>query len=374
MDGRQMIKVLLNCQAGTRGESATARYVRALASSLPDCSDALSLSVFDYYWRIVPFASTQKSAVRAKKTYWFCPPRVGDRIHQIRKRYPVLAPTQYDVMHLPDDTNVFFRSRATVSTLHMAGPLQRPDLYDPTEVARIKKWVSTSLKRSDKLITVSEHLRQTLIETYHYPPERLCTIPLGVGEQFVPGQSENKGPPSILYVGRIRAAKNVQAVCAVYAALKKDRFPDLVLRLAGRSDVSQTQIFEWMSCDANAMGSLEMVGFFPPESQELVSLYQRSSVLLFPSYAEGWTSPPLEAMRCGIPVVVSDISSLPETVGSAAIRVHPDRHREMGDAVESLLVDQSLRREYIRRGLQWAAQFTWARTARETFQLYKTLA
>ena len=104
---------------------------------------------------------------------------------------------------------------------------------------------------------------------------------------------------------------------------------------------------------------------------DLPRLYSAAEIFVFPSLYEGFGLPPLEAMACGTPVVTSNVSSLPEAVGDAALTVDPYDVGELVLAIDRLLTDEMLRADLRRRGLERAAQFTWARTARETLAIYE---
>lgn len=365
-------RVLLNTQYATLGQSATARYVRALVRHLPACGSQLDFTLFDYLWRLRPYLRTPglpRENYRA--LLWPVPPRVGSWL--FRHPWSAHLTGRYDVLHLPDDSWIRARARRTVSTLHMAPPLQRPEFFPPEYNAFVRGWVRDVRDTQDMLITVSEHLRQLVIADFQFPPERVAAIPLGIDEEFRQPVEPAAGPPQILYVGWVRAAKNVRAVCQTFVRLAS-MFPDLQLKLVGKVEVAPETLHEWLSHDSAAISRTFCVGQIPVAGQQLARTYASSSVLLFPSYAEGWTSPPLEAMACGLPVVCSNCSSLPETVGDAALLADPDDHDALAAAVQSVLQDSELRAGLVQRGRQRAALFTWQRMAQQTYQLYSELA
>ena len=109
-------------------------------------------------------------------------------------------------------------------------------------------------------------------------------------------------------------------------------------------------------------------------SQEnLPALYRGASLFLFPSLYEGFGLPPLEAMACGVPVIASRVSSLPEVLGEAAILVDPYNIKEIAEAIKNTLEDESLRVSLIEKGFARAKLFSWEKTARETLGVYKEL-
>jgi glycosyltransferase involved in cell wall biosynthesis len=116
---------------------------------------------------------------------------------------------------------------------------------------------------------------------------------------------------------------------------------------------------------------IEHLGHIPDD--RLPDVYAGADLLLMPSLHEGFGLPVLEAMACGIPVVASPRGSLPEVVGDAGLLVEPDDSAGMAEAVSRLLLDASLREQMVQRGLAWAAEFTWERTARSTLEVYRAV-
>lgn len=364
------MRLFLNTQCATLGSSATSRYVRALAQGLPQVDRELELTYFDYHWHKVPFCR-QLPVGSFRPKIWPIPARVGRFLFQ---RAPWLGwlNGQHDLMHLPDDTLAECRARRSLATLHMGGPLQRPDLFDSAQVAFVRGWVHQVKHRRDGMITVSEHLRQLVIADFGFPQDRIWAIPLGIDDMFRRPPLPPPARPRLLFVGWIRAAKNVPAVCAVFRRLL-DKHPDLELMLVGKQEVSQATLHQWLGNDPRAIAQTLLPGQIPLAGGQLTDCYQSASVFLFPTYAEGWTSPPLEAMACGVPVVVSNASSLPETVGEAALMAGPDDHDDLAAQVDRLLSDGALRQEMVNRGLRRAREITWQSCVEKTARLYRQL-
>lgn len=358
------MRLLLNATGGTLGVSATGRYVRSLVDWLPRLAAPDRVRVFEYWWRRRPYSWGRRGLGRLTLPL---PPRLGDRL---LPHLPWLL-GRPDVLHLPDDHPLPARARAVVQTIHHGGPLESPHLYDPVYCERMLAWLRATLRRADCLVAVSEHMRQTLIQRHGVPADRVRAIPLGLDPGFHPEGPRAPGRPYVLFVGRLSVGKNVENLCRAFSRVA-ERDPDLELRLVGWNDVGTGRIHSWLSPAARPR--VHVPGPLPADSPRLAELYRGARVFTLPSLGEGWASPPLEAMACGTPVVVSDVSSLPETVGEAGLTVDPHDPEALAEALLRCHQDETLRRDLVARGLARAARFTWELTARRTLALYRELA
>jgi glycosyltransferase involved in cell wall biosynthesis len=173
--------------------------------------------------------------------------------------------------------------------------------------------------------------------------------------------------PYLLYLGGINARKNITQLFTAYARIR-ERHPDLLLVVGGKR--------QWRTGEIDAAfrrldlaSHVHFTGYVA--DGDLPALYSAAELFVFPSLYEGFGLPPLEAMACGTPVVTSNVSSLPEAVGDAALTVDPYDVGELVLAIDRLLTDEMLRADLRRRGLERASRFTWARTARETLAIYE---
>jgi glycosyltransferase involved in cell wall biosynthesis len=115
---------------------------------------------------------------------------------------------------------------------------------------------------------------------------------------------------------------------------------------------------------------VHFLGYVDQAGNNLIDLYNGADLFVFPSFYEGWTSPPLEAMACGTPVITSNCSSLPETVGNTAIQVDPDNPEKLAHEMERVLSDQSLRNNLITKGMKHAASHTWEKAAAKLLNVF----
>jgi glycosyltransferase involved in cell wall biosynthesis len=251
----------------------------------------------------------------------------------------------------------------------------------PEHFTRRERWhfglIDRAIQRADHIITDSEHSRGRICETSGRSSRDVTSVPLGVSPRFVPladeQQSEvlrrrlNLPERFVLYVGRINRRKNLPNLMRAVAQLPES----VSLVCAGRRDWRQDDLDQALAT-AGIGDRVTFLGHVADE--DLPGLYSLASVFAYVPFAEGFGIPPLEAMGCGTPVVVSDTTSLPEVVGDAGLQVVPSDHRAIADALMSVLSDPTLGAEMASRGKERASRFTWQATARKVLEIWAGMA
>jgi glycosyltransferase involved in cell wall biosynthesis len=271
--------------------------------------------------------------------------------------------------------------RASVPVITTVGdiiPLLLPEYRGRAHVRTYLRLVQRAVRSSAHILTFSARSRADILAHLRLPPERVTAILLAAGEQYQPGdlvaaraevaRRYGLSEPFVYYVGGLDVRKNVPTLLRAFALLRS-RGLNATLAIAGRALGNDRQLFpdlDALSADLELGSTLRRIDV-PTNDGPL--LYQACTVFAFPSRYEGFGLPPLEAMACGAPVVVSDASSLPEVVGTAALRVHPDDVVGWAAALSRLLGDPALRNELRSHGLQQAAQFSYRTTALETLRV-----
>jgi len=229
----------------------------------------------------------------------------------------------------------------------------------------------SSIRRAGYIFTISEFSKSEIVKYMKVKPEKIGVLPLGIdhkryhtsysGEQIAATLKKyGIDKPYFLYVGTLEPRKNIGAILDAYAQLRKrgGECPELVL--SGGKGWKYESIFE--KIEQLGLGdSIHVTGYL--EEEEVPHLMGGAIAFLFPSLYEGFGLPPLEAMACGTPVIVSDRASLPEVVGDAGITVDALDGVALADAMLSLANDEQLRAEYAQKGIERAALFTWDRAA-----------
>jgi len=274
-------------------------------------------------------------------------------------------------------------------TVHDLSFLKYPEFFS----ARKNFWhrmvkAKKLLKRFSLVVAVSENTKRDIVELGGINPDKVRVIYSGVGEEYremtksqlpTTNQIQNTNADGkrlveiknkyqlpnkfILYLGTIEPRKNVDGIIRAYYELRNNNqaLADVKLVIAGARGWKSENIYrEWNK--SKFKDDIKFLGYVEPDDK--VYLYNLASVFIYPSFYEGFGFPPLEAMACGLPVVASFASSLPEVVGDAALMVDPYNINDLAGALEKVLVDESLKNKLIARGLEQAKKFSWQETAR----------
>ncbi len=276
------------------------------------------------------------------------------------------------------------RGTPSVLTVHDLSFERDPDSAPPRLIPFLKRVVPDSTQRATHIIADSHATARDLTALYHVPPEKITVIHSGVDGRFTPYRDtlylqrrrayvlKKYGlghTPFILTVGTMQRRKNhlrlVQAFARLAAAMPDSRLPRLVV--AG----GKGWLYDEVHAEVQRLGLEDRVRFIGyVDDMDLPHLYRAASVFAFPSTYEGFGLPALEAMACGVPVVTSNVSSLPEVVGDAGLQVDPLDVDALAGALEQALNDEIWRRHCIARGLERAAHFTWQRAAAQLLDVY----
>jgi glycosyltransferase involved in cell wall biosynthesis len=226
-------------------------------------------------------------------------------------------------------------------------------------------------RRSDLVITVSESSRKDIFRHLHIPAEqqdKVLAIPEGVSDRFRPAEKEKRDHPVILYVGRFDPYKNVVGLIEAFARVVRE-CPGTRLRMIGPPDARYPEPRR-RAVELKVDDHITWQGYV--DGDELLRAYQQADVMVLPSRYEGFGLPVLEAMACGVPVVCSNTSSLPEVAGDAALLVDPADVGQCAQAITSVLTDPSRAGRLRQKGIERASEFTWRRTAEMTRRAYES--
>jgi glycosyltransferase involved in cell wall biosynthesis len=270
-----------------------------------------------------------------------------------------------------------FAVRDYVFTMHDDSMFRHPEFYPPAIRWRLQNLVRRGLKRARLVLCISESVRASVAEAFRLPEERLAVVYHGVDPRFGPrpldlvrrelAQRYGLHEPYTLFVGRLTARKNPVRMLEAFHRFRQEAKCPVKLVLAGNRSWTAEGFDEAMT-RLGLQDSVIELGHVPDE--DLPWLYCGALMLVFPSLWEGFGLPVIEAMASGTPVITSNVSSLPEVAGDAAVLVDPYSTDAIGDAMTRVFQDPGLRETLRARGLERARRFVWGETARQTLAAY----
>ena len=270
----------------------------------------------------------------------------------------------------------------TVGTIHDFSSIHVSEKYDMGRMAYIKQVLPLLARRFTKVLTVSESSKMDIVEFARVPEERVVVTPLAAStELYFPADKEAAADrvgakygvrsPYILYISRIEhPGKNHLRLIRAFERLKAQEHLPHQLVLVG-SDWLRAAEVHHAAAQSKWARDIVFTGFTP--TADLPDFYRGADVFVFPSLYEGFGLPILEAMSCATAVACSNVSSLPEVAGAAAIQFDPFQEEDICDALRRLLTNAEIRRDYAARGFQRSQTFSWSATARLTLDVIQSV-
>jgi glycosyltransferase involved in cell wall biosynthesis len=278
----------------------------------------------------------------------------------------------------PNNTGPITVSRQ-VCTIHDLIPLDRPQWFTPKFVALYRWLMPRLVSNLQHMVAISEFTKQRIIENFQVDPSKISVVPNGVDQAFQPASPERilqmrqelgiEDKPYVLCVSSLEPRKNLKALLQAWKCLPPQVQKEFQLVLAGAKGSSA--VFGDAGISDPPPGAI-FTGYVAQDM--LPVLYSGASVFAYPSLYEGFGLPPLEAMACGVPVLTSNTSSIPEVVGNSGVLVDPEDIDSIANGLLRLMTDESLRADLSARGLQRARLLSWDRTAEQTWQILERAA
>jgi glycosyltransferase involved in cell wall biosynthesis len=294
----------------------------------------------------------------------------------------VLARERPDVFHSPHyvlPLAVRCPSAVTIhDTIHLTFPQYLPNRAAHA-YARATMW--SAARRSDRILTVSEASKRDILRQLNVPAAKVVVVYNAIDERFwrEPDAGDvlrvrerfQLGQRFVLYVGNVKPHKNLVRLIEAFHELRRGDLADLKLLIIG-DEISKYPALRRAVHQHKLHKHVRFLGYLPDET--LAILYRLAALFVFPSLYEGFGLPPLEAMASGTPVVTSNVSSLPEVTGDAAVLVDPYDVGSIVDGMRRALTDAELAAGMRRRGLVRAREFSWERSVAKTQRLYADIA
>ncbi len=293
---------------------------------------------------------------------------------------PELFLARINLLHSPDFIPPFWRHCPVVITVHDLAFQLYPHLLTHESAAYYGQ-IERAVQSADHIIAVSEATRRDIVRLLGVSEKKITVIYEAADPIFRPINNPRLiqsvlskyqlRQPLVLFVGTIEPRKNIPVLLRAFRQLLDHYKVKAQLVLAGRRGWLADSVFALMK-ELELGEDVKYLG--PVPATELVALYNAAQLFVMPSLYEGFGLPPLEAMACGTPVIVSRGSSLPEVVGDAGLHVNPKDQSELAVLMRRVLEDRKLRRELRQAGIRRAQMFSWDRAARETLDVYHQVA
>lgn len=257
------------------------------------------------------------------------------------------------------------RSIPTVTTLFDFVSFLFPESHQRKAVILEKIWMRGAISFSKKLIAISEHTKRDATKLFKVNPHKITVTHLAPSLSEGGRKVQLNGQNIILFIGTLEPRKNISRLVEAFNRLRNDNITSTLILVGSwgwqskgiKRAINQSPFRE----------DIQVLGYM--ESVDKSFIYRQAAVFAFPSLYEGFGLPPLEAMACGIPVVTSNVSSLPEVVGDAAVLVDPSNIDEIYQALKRILIDRDFADQLVIKGRAQVKKFDWQRTADQTMEV-----
>lgn len=283
----------------------------------------------------------------------------------------------FDVYHEPNILPLPFDG-PTILTVHDLSWIHYPQMHPVARVKAMNRHFEPGLARASLILTDSEFVKQELVNMFGLAPDSILAVPLGVEPLFHPrseavtaatlAQHGLHHGQYLLAVGTLEPRKNLKVALQAFTLLPaslRQRFPLVIVGMKGwHSSSLQAQMAPMLRS-----GEIRQLGYLSRE--DLATVIAGALTLIYPSIYEGFGLPPLEAMACGVPVIASNVSSLPEVVGDTGILGDPQDVDALAGAIAKIANNPQERQALSERALARSRQFTWGRCIETTIGAYR---
>jgi len=291
----------------------------------------------------------------------------------------ILEDKDIELYHVPQNGIGLPRDKKCpfIITLHDVIPFKMPETVSEKYLKIFSEEVPRLISLCDAIITVSEYSKEDIIKTFNYPRDKIYVTYLASEDIYHVIDTDESitfinnnysiNSPYILYVGGFSPRKNIIGLIEAFSKLISYYKSDIKLVIAGNKGISYN-LYKKRAIDLNIEDKVIFPGFIPME--HLPYLYNAAKLFVYPSYYEGFGLPPIEAMACGVPVIASNVTSIPEILEDSAILINPYDIDELCSSMYNALEDTNLRATLICKGLVKASNLSWLDTGRKTLNAY----
>lgn len=274
-----------------------------------------------------------------------------------------------DVFFSPSHYGPRFAPMSSAISIMDLSYIHYPSLFNKKDLYQLVNWTKYSVKRANRIFTISLASKDDIIKTYKVAADKVVVTYPGVKK--TPLMSKDKlNFDYILFVGTLQPRKNIVRLVEAFSKLTP-KYPNLKLLIVGKKGWLYDDILKAPQ-KYNVESDVKFLDFV--EDSKMQGLYKNALCFVLPSLYEGFGLPVLEAMKYGCPVVLSNISSLPEAGGNAALYFNPEDSSDIAKTIDKVISDKNLREGMIKKGHTQVKKFSWEKTARQTLSVLEELA
>lgn len=254
-----------------------------------------------------------------------------------------------------------------------------PQYSDKKNEIFLNKFVPKAVKKADHIITISQNSKKEIIEFYNASPDKVSIINPSYSKDIFKPQKKDSiekikekykiGSNYFLFTSSLEPRKNVLGIIKAYVSLPLEIRKENSLVLVGGKGWKDEEI--WLEIEKQRKQGNKIITPGYVLEEELPIFYSGANIFLYPSIYEGFGIPILEAMACGAPVITSNISSMPEVAGDAALLVNPEKSEEIKEAIIEIVNNDNLRKDLIDKGFKQIKKFSWEESAKKLLEVFK---
>lgn len=360
----------INWSKGTGIGTYTEKILKNMIASNPDF-------FFQLYWSESGYENFSFDNTQIMMT--------SKRHHRFFDQYYIPANLKMkhsEIYHVPQNGIGLseFISCKKIVTIHDLIPYIMPETVGKGYLLKFLSQIPQVIGISDAIITVSNYSKKDILKFFPIDEDKIFVTPLAADESFKPLDKEkcraklkskyNISKAYILYLGGFSPRKNIKSLITAFSKILKKLPKEYVLVLVGEINIEGNSLLKLIST-LNIEDKVILTGKVPED--DLPLLYNGCDLFVYPSLYEGFGLPPLEAMSCGVPVITSFVSSIPEVTGDSCLLINPNDTSELSMAMEKILSDENFSTILCEKGLLRASNFSWKKTAEATINVYKNL-
>ena len=289
-----------------------------------------------------------------------------------------LKKNKIDVLHSPSFVMPIISKAKNVLTVADMTFITHPQVHTLIKRVYFSLFMPYSIKKADRVISISESTKKDILHYVKVDEKKIKTIYLAADSSFIVQNKEkcrkkikenyDVSSPFILFIGMIEPRKNLERLIIAFSELRKKGNIPYRLVIVGRKGWKVRGMLSMIK-SLEIEKEIIFTGYVPDE--DLARFYNAAEFFVYPSLYEGFGIPIIEAMACGCPVITSNISSMPEVAGDAALLVDPGDVSQISSAMRRLIKDKKLREDMIKRGIKRSSEFSWKKCAKETLKIYR---